>query len=145
MKIYSKHKNVLLESICFLFMLLFMYTAISKFLAFNDFKIQIEQAPLLSNYTSWLSWAIPSVEILVALLLIVPQLRILALYTALALTEMFSLYLFIILKFDNHIPFSCGGILGTLDWTELLSLNIVFMILATIGVMLWSVPKHINL
>ncbi|MEP5341656.1 MAG: MauE/DoxX family redox-associated membrane protein [Algibacter sp.] len=145
MKIYSKHKNVFLEFICFLFMLLFMYTAICKFLVFGDFKIQIEQAPLLSDYASWLAWIIPSVEILVALLLMVPQLRILALYTALALTEMFSLYLFIILNFDDHIPFSCGGILGTLDWTELLSLNIVFMALASIGVMIWSVPKYVNL
>ena len=53
MKINSKYKNILLEFICFLFILLFVYAALSKLLVFDEFKIQIGQSPMLTPFVGY--------------------------------------------------------------------------------------------
>ena len=142
MKIYNKHKNILLEIICMLFILLFVYAAISKFLVFDEFKIQIGQSPVLTAYTSWVAWGVPTIEILISLLLVVPKFRLPALYAAFTLMIMFTTYIFIILNFSDFIPCSCGGVLEKLGWTEHLIFNIIFVVLAFIGVMILSPQKN---
>ncbi|MDO5976522.1 MauE/DoxX family redox-associated membrane protein [Flavivirga jejuensis] len=144
MKIYSKHRNSLLELICMLFILLFVYAAVSKFLVFDEFKIQIGQSPVLTNYTTWVAWGVPFIEILISLMLIIPRFKLLALYAAFTLMTMFTTYIFIILNFSDFIPCSCGGVLEKLSWTEHLIFNIIFVILAFIGVVILSPQKNDN-
>ncbi|MDO5981024.1 MauE/DoxX family redox-associated membrane protein [Flavivirga spongiicola] len=142
MKIYNKHKNILLEIICMLFILLFVYAAVSKFLIFDEFKIQIGQSPVLTAYTTWVAWGVPFIEILISLMLVVPRFRLPALYAAFTLMVMFTTYIFIILNFSDFIPCACGGVLEKLSWTEHLIFNIIFVILAFIGVMILSPQKN---
>ncbi|MDD7886113.1 MauE/DoxX family redox-associated membrane protein [Flavivirga sp. 57AJ16] len=145
MKINSKHKNILLELICMLFILLFVYAAVSKFLIFDEFKIQIGQSPVLTAYTSWVAFGVPTIEILISLALVIPKFRLPALYAAFTLMIMFTTYIFIILNFSDFIPCSCGGVLEKLDWTEHLIFNIFFVVLAFIGVMILSPQKNGNI
>lgn len=142
MTFYNKYKNVLLEGICFLYILLFVYAALNKFLVFDEFKIQIGQSPVLTAYAGWVAWVVPSVEVLISLLLIMPRFRLLALYAAFTLMVMFTAYIFIILNFSDHIPCSCGGVLEKLGWTEHLIFNIIFVVLAFIGIMIMSPQKN---
>lgn len=142
MKIYNKHKNILLEIICMLLILLFVYAAVSKFLVFDEFKIQIGQSPVLTAYTTWFAWGVPFIEILISLMLVVPRFRLLALYAAFTLMVMFTTYIFIILNFSDFIPCSCGGVLEKLSWTEHLIFNIVFVVFAFIGVVILSPQKN---
>ncbi|MDO5968638.1 MauE/DoxX family redox-associated membrane protein [Flavivirga aquimarina] len=141
---HSKHKDVLLECIRFLFIFLFLYAAISKFLVFDEFKIQIEQAFIPIAYTNLVAWMVPLIEILISLLLMISLFKTLALYTALGLMEVFTLYIFIILRFSDHIPFSYNRVLLKLGWIELLVFNITFMTLAVIGIMILSMPKNLQ-
>jgi uncharacterized membrane protein YphA (DoxX/SURF4 family) len=142
MKIYSKYKNVLLEVICILYILLFVYAAVNKFLVFDEFVIQIGQSPVLTAYAGWVAWIVPSLEILISLMLVIPRFRLLALYAAFTLMVMFTAYIFIILNFSDYIPCSCGGVLEKLGWTEHLIFNIVFVILAFIGIIIISPQKN---
>jgi uncharacterized membrane protein YphA (DoxX/SURF4 family) len=142
MKISSKYKNVLLEVICILYILLFVYAAVNKFLVFDEFVIQIGQSPVLTAYAGWVAWVVPSIEILISLMLVIPRFRLLALYAAFTLMVMFTAYIFIILNFSDHIPCSCGGVLEKLGWTEHLIFNIVFVILAFIGIIIISPQKN---
>ena len=142
MKFYSKYKNILLEIICMLYILLFVYAAVSKFLVFDEFVIQIGQSPVLTAYAGWVAWVIPSIEILISLMLVIPRFRLPALYAAFTLMVMFTGYIFIILNFSDHIPCSCGGVLEKLGWTEHLIFNIVFVVLAFIGIMILSPQKN---
>lgn len=142
MKIYSKYKNVLLEVICILYILLFVYAAVNKFLVFDEFVIQIGQSPVLTAYAGWVAWVVPSLEILISLMLVIPRFRLLALYAAFTLMVMFTAYIFIILNFSDHIPCSCGGVLEKLGWTEHLIFNIAFVILAFIGIIIMSPQKN---
>ena len=142
MKIYSKYKNVLLEVICILYILLFVYAAVSKFRVFDEFVIQIGQSPVLTAYAGWVAWVVPSLEILISIMLAIPRFRLLALYAAFTLMVMFTAYIFIILNFSDYIPCSCGGVLEKLGWTEHLIFNIAFVILAFIGIIIMSPQKN---
>ncbi|TGV04585.1 MauE/DoxX family redox-associated membrane protein [Flavivirga rizhaonensis] len=144
MKTYSKYKKILLEFICMLLILLFVYAAVSKLLVFDQFKIQIGQSPVLTTYTAWVAWGVPFIEIVISLMLIIPRFKLLALYAAFTLMIMFTSYILIILNFSDFIPCSCGGVLEKLSWTEHLIFNIIFVALALIGVMILNQKKNNN-
>jgi uncharacterized membrane protein YphA (DoxX/SURF4 family) len=115
---------------------LFVYASVSKLLDFENFQIQLGQSPLLSAFAGWVSWGVPIVEIVIALLLLVPKFRLVGLFAAFSLMVMFTSYIFIILNYSSFVPCSCGGILEKMGWTEHLLFNIGFVILALIGILL---------
>ncbi|WP_417237366.1 MauE/DoxX family redox-associated membrane protein [Bizionia paragorgiae] len=122
----------------YLFVLLFLYAAVSKLLDFETFTVQLAQSPLLSAYAGFIAWAVPGLEILIAVLLTLQKYRIPALYAAFTLMVMFTAYIYIILNFSDFIPCSCGGVLEKLSWTQHLIFNIVFIILAGVAVLVSS-------
>lgn len=126
---------------CYLFVLLFVYAAVSKLLDFNTFQNQLGQSPLLSAYAHWVVWAVPVSEIFIAILLCIGRFRILGLYAFYGLMVMFTTYIIIILNFTSFTPCSCGGVLEQLGWTEHLIFNIVFIVLSGISILFLSAKK----
>ncbi|MGS2741843.1 MauE/DoxX family redox-associated membrane protein [Sinomicrobium sp. M5D2P17] len=141
-RFFVRHKSVVLEIICFLFILLFVYAAVNKLMDVQKFTVQIGQSPLLTNIAGFTAWFIPIIEILVALLLAWPKTRLTGMYGAFALIVMFTAYIVAILSFSEKIPCSCGGVLEKLGWTEHLIFNIGFVLLAVIGILLLSPPHE---
>ncbi|MBC9795132.1 MauE/DoxX family redox-associated membrane protein [Sinomicrobium weinanense] len=137
----QRNRAIILETICFLFILLFVYAAVSKLMDVQKFTVQIGQSPLLTNIAWFTAWFIPIIEIVVALMLTWPKMRLIGLYGAFALMVMFTAYIIAILSFSENIPCSCGGVLEKLGWTEHLVFNIGFIILAAIGILLQSQSK----
>jgi uncharacterized membrane protein YphA (DoxX/SURF4 family) len=123
-------KSIILDTICLLYVLLFVYAAVSKLMDFENFQVQLGQSPLLSAFAGMVSWGVPIIEILIAIMLLFPKYRLVALFAAFSLMIMFTTYIIIILNFSSFIPCSCGGILEKLGWTEHLVFNSVFVILA---------------
>lgn len=138
-------RNLIVEIISYLFIILFVYAAVSKLLDFEQFRVQLGQSPLLSAFAQWIAWAVPSIEIVIAVLLMSPRLRFLGLYASFSLMIMFTTYIIIILNFTDFIPCSCGGVLEQLGWTEHLVFNIGFIFLALLGILLLSNTEKINL
>lgn len=136
MKLNAKIKNVTIEIICLLYILLFVYAAVSKLLDFENFSVQIGQSPLLSAFAGFLYWLVPLLEIGIAVLLVLPALRVKGLIAALIMMVLFTTYIIIILNFSSFIPCSCGGVLEKLGWTEHLVFNLFFVLLALIGLYL---------
>ncbi len=126
----------LISGISSLFILLFIYAATSKLVAFQTFTVQLAQSPLLSAYAGVIAWLIPGIEIVIAFLLLVPKSRTPALYAAFTLMVMFTAYIFIILHFSDFVPCSCGGVLEKLSWTQHLIFNVVFILLAVFAIFL---------
>jgi uncharacterized membrane protein YphA (DoxX/SURF4 family) len=145
LKFRTTEKNLMVEIISYLFIVLFVYAAVSKLLDFEQFRVQIGQSPLLSAYAHWIAWAVPALEIVIAFLLISPRLRFLGLYASFSLMIMFTTYIIIILNFTDFIPCSCGGVLEQLGWTEHLVFNIGFILLALLGILLLNNKEKINL
>lgn len=143
MKPESNIKGVIIELICLLYVLLFVYAAVSKLLDFENFQVQLGQSPLLSPFAHFISVAVIILELVIAVLLCVPRFRNFALWNALALMTMFTTYIVIILNFSSFVPCSCGGILEELGWTEHLIFNAVFILLAIAAILLISLTNRI--
>ena len=133
MKLNTSYKSVIIEGVCLLYVLLFVYAATSKLLDFENFQIQIGQSPLISAFASYISWLIPLLEIVICLLLIIPQTRVIGLLASYFLMVMFTTYIFIILNYSSFVPCSCGGILEKLNWTQHLFFNCTCTMLAALA------------
>lgn len=129
-------KSSIVEIICYLYVLLFVYAAVSKLLDFENFQVQLGQSPLLSAFAVGVAWLVPGTELLIALALIIPKFRSIGLLAALSLMTMFTAYIFIMLHFSSFVPCSCGGILEKMSWNVHLAFNIVFVILAAVAIVL---------
>jgi hypothetical protein len=129
-------KNMIIEIICSLFIILFMYAALTKLLDYEKFRVQIGQSPLLTAFAGWIAWMVPVAEILISIMLLFSRLRLIGLYAAFSLMVMFTTYIICILTLSLYIPCSCGGVLEKLGWTEHLIFNIVFIIMAAAATLL---------
>lgn len=134
-------KTILVETISVLLIILFVYSAISKLLEFQNFQAQLGQSPLLSAFTGFVSYSVLILEFVIALLLAIPKTRYVALLASFALMLMFTAYIIVILNYSSFIPCSCGGILEKLGWKEHLIFNITFTILAAIASLLIAINK----
>jgi uncharacterized membrane protein YphA (DoxX/SURF4 family) len=143
MKLSVRNSRIILSIICQLYILLFVYAAVSKLLDFENFQVQLGQSPLLSAFAGWVSWGVPIAELFISLLLVFPKYRLAGLFAAFSLMVLFTAYIIIILNFSSFIPCSCGGILEKMSWTQHLVFNIVFVFLAFIGILL-MIPKKIT-
>lgn len=133
-------KSIFVEIISMLFVILFVYTAISKFMDFTLFKETIATSPVLAPVASVVAWVLPITEILVSVLLLIPSMRLKGLYASLGLMMAFTLYIIYILKFSPHVPCSCGGVIELMSWREHLVFNSAFILLAILGI--WLSRPH---
>ncbi|HEX2684308.1 MAG TPA: MauE/DoxX family redox-associated membrane protein [Ferruginibacter sp.] len=133
-----KSRSVIIEVICGLFILLFMYAAVSKLLDIEKFRVQVGQSPLLTRMAGFVAWFIPAVEILISIMLTMGRTRLVGLFASFGLMVMFTAYIVAITQFSDHVPCSCGGILQKLGWTEHLVFNIGFVALGAFAVILHS-------
>lgn len=136
MRVSFKLQDVFLELICLLYVLLFVYAAVSKLLDFENFQVQLGQSPLISSFAGFTSFFIPIFELLLAFFLIFPKSRRISLYLSTFLMSAFSAYIFVMLNFSPNVPCSCGGILEQLGWKEHLYFNLLFVFIGTIALYL---------
>ena len=126
----------MVDIICLLYVLLFVYAAVSKLLDYENFRIQLGQSPLLSAFASWISWLVPTIELIIAVLLSIPRFRKTGLFAGLTLMVMFGSYIWIVLHYSSFVPCSCGGILEKMSWNVHLVFNAVFVLLAGLAILL---------
>jgi uncharacterized membrane protein YphA (DoxX/SURF4 family) len=136
MKFNTQTRNNIVSIICYIYVVLFTYAATSKFLDFENFRMQLGQSPLVSAYVSWIPIVLPIFEFIIAILLLLPRFRLIGLFAAYTLMAMFTAYIYIILNFSAFVPCSCGGILENMTWNQHLVFNICFIILAGIAILL---------
>ena len=129
-------RAVIIEVIVAATIILFVYAAMSKLLAYPLFTEQLEMHPLLKPFAGWLAWAVPAAELLVAALLVIPSTRLVGLYGAAILLFMFTVYLTGMILTDSHLPCSCSGIISGFTWRQHIVFNLVFMGLAVTGIIL---------
>jgi len=129
-------KQVMLECVSALLILLFLYASVSKFLDFKTFYREMNNQPLPNSWTPFLVWIIPCSEILLCVALIFERTRLLGLYGSLALMGLFTIYAtLILLNVFHRVPCSCGGVIKRLTWPQHLVLNLFYVILSVVGVL----------
>src|ERR1700761_6953488 len=108
-------RQVLLECISALLILLFLYASLSKFMDFKTFTREMNNQPLPNSWTPFLVYFIPCTEILLSIFLIFERTRLLGFYGSLILMGLFTIYATVILlHFFGYVPCSCGGVIKRL-------------------------------
>lgn len=136
MRLSAKTQSLIVEFISILYIVLFVYAAVSKLLDFDNFQVQLGQSPLISSFAGPVSYVVPIIEIIISIFLAIPRLRKIGLYFGFSLMVMFSVYIFIMITYSPFVPCSCGGILEKMGWTTHLFFNIGFVLLGGIGIQL---------
>lgn len=131
-------KEVFIEVICALIIVLFIYTGLNKLMDLNKFKSTIDRSPFIQDYSLIITYLIPISEILISLLLIIPKSRLFGLYLSFALMAFFSGYVWLMLNYAYDLPCSCGGIISEMSWEDHLVFNAIFTTLPFLGIFLQS-------
>jgi uncharacterized membrane protein YphA (DoxX/SURF4 family) len=132
----NKNSAIAREIIVCLFIILFAYTGFSKWLDNRNFELVLAESPLVGSYANFLAVIIPSIEIIIAILLIVPLFKRAGLISSFFLMGIFSLYVGYMVIFIPHVPCSCGGVIRHMSWRDHLLFNIACTLLAGLGVKL---------
>ncbi|MFY0252897.1 MauE/DoxX family redox-associated membrane protein [Chitinophaga sp. 30R24] len=135
-------KKTLLETICYTFVFLFVYTAISKLLDYENFKAVIGQSPLITRFASVLAIAVPLVEIIVSILLVIARYQRIGLYSSFTLMVLFTAYIIVLISLSEKVPCSCGGVISKMTWKQHIFFNLLFVLLALVG--MWLHNKQDN-
>jgi len=141
----TRFKIFIVEVICLLYILLFVYAAVSKVLDFENFLIQMGQSPILSSFAGWMAIFIPFLEIGISFLLMFRSLKFWGLLFSFLLMFLFSLYIYIMLYYSSYVPCSCGGILEKMTWKQHLVFNIFFTVLAVVAFLLIPFRNKTNI
>ena len=129
-------KSTIVEIISSLLIFLFIYAALSKILDLDKFKYQLSQSPFISRISGFIAWAIPMGEILIAISLVFKRTRLTGLYLSFFLMQLFTGYIFIMLRYSSYLPCSCGGVLSNMSWKQHFFFNLGFTGWALTGIMI---------
>ena len=129
-------KTILVEVISYFFILLFLYTGVVKLSEIHLFREQMISSPFLGPLAGVFSWALPIGEILLAIALFIPALRLKALYGTLVLMSLFTLYVIIIFFVDSRLSCSCGGIIEQLTPKQHIFFNSACVVLSALAIAL---------
>ena len=119
---------------CFLLISLFAYTGLSKLSDHTVFHSQLNGLPFIQYAAPVLWWLLPVLELGIAIILVVPKLRLTGYYMSAILLFLFTVYLGGMILSGMELPCSCGGVIQYLSWKQHIILNIFFIILSVMGI-----------
>lgn len=143
-KYVNVNPEILVFIISRLFFLLFLYSAVDKLYDYEKFRVQLGQSPLLTAFAGYVAWAIPAIEIIIAVLVVIPKTVLVGLYASFSIMVIFTAYIFVIMNYSEYIPCSCNGILEGASWEQHLIFNLAFVFISIIGVLCHN-AKNIHL
>lgn len=118
-----KNKSIY-EVITSLLILLFAYTALSKLIAYKQFKSVLKQAPLLGAHAELIAGLVPAGELVLVVLLLIPKTQLAGLRASFLTLAGFTVYLIYMLLASNNLPCQCGGVISTLTWKGHVAFNL---------------------
>ena len=137
MKWRRRHNGITVEIISILYVVVFAFTGLTKLMEGDRFFNNLNNSPILPDLV-WLSyiisWVVPTLEIVIALLIAIPRTRLKGLYSALGLMIAFTIYVVGIVFISPYAPCSCGGIITLLSWPQHLIFNVGLIILALVAI-----------
>lgn len=138
----QKPKQLLQTTITSLLVLLWSYTALSKWAEPTEFTQSLASQPLPGKLADLLFWMIPASELLAAALLLFPAARRYGMLLSVALLAAFSGYVALALSGTfGQLPCSCGGALEGMGWKTHLLFNLFFLSAALIGYQITPINK----
>lgn len=108
---------------------LYMYTGYDKSRTVKSFIKGNKKIPYVGQYAELIGWGIPTLEVLLAILLVLPFLKAkrIALWASVALMGVFTVYLCLMMIFVPDRLCHCGGVIESMGWTSHLIFNLVWL------------------
>ncbi|WP_354004803.1 MauE/DoxX family redox-associated membrane protein [Olivibacter sp. 47] len=125
-----------MEVIGILLIGLFGLTAFDKAIRFERFYSELGKSPFLMNYAFITAIGTPLVELAVAVVLSIDKTRLKGLYASVFLMSLFTAYIYMLVNFSYFTSCLCSAAIESLSWQQHLIFNIVFLVLAIIGVLI---------
>ncbi|MRG49012.1 hypothetical protein GFS24_28140 [Chitinophaga sp. SYP-B3965] len=120
-----------------LFILLFIYTATSKVLNWDDTVKSMHNQPINRSLADVLVYALPILELGVIGLMLFNRTKLLGIYIFTGMMLAFTGYVALVLtNYYGRVPCSCGGIIKEMGWRSHLTMNITFVILGLVAIYL---------
>ena len=124
----------LAEIISAIFILVFVYAAVSKWMDIQRFHDVLAESPLIKPWAGLVSQSLPAIELAIATLLLIPATRLTGLRLSFLTMLLFTAYLGYMLVFIPNMPCSCGGILNNMSWTQHFIFNVLLTTLSALGI-----------
>jgi len=120
-----------------LLIILWGYTALSKLFSFNKFK----HAMKIQVFPRWMGkilvYVLPTIELALVVLLVIPETRLIGMYASLFLMVLFTLYVGgAVFHIYDRNPCACGGLFNRLGWYKHFKVNIILTLIALLGAVL---------
>ncbi|MFF5380774.1 MauE/DoxX family redox-associated membrane protein [Pedobacter suwonensis] len=126
------YRELFFDLTAYLYILLFVYTAVSKIITYPFFLKILSGLPMVGDYYPLLAIFIISAELILGILLIVPKSRYSGLKGSLGLMLVFTIYLAYHIWTGTTLPCSCGGVISQMTWLQHLLFNMGFIMLALV-------------
>ncbi|WP_183573826.1 MauE/DoxX family redox-associated membrane protein [Mucilaginibacter sp. X5P1] len=129
-------KNIPIEIYRGLLILLFAYTATSKFLDYHLFVFQMMRAPIpiMKSMAPVLGWLTPLIEVILTLGLLWAKTQTKAIISSVILLCLFEIYIITMLLSGLDLPCTCGGIISSMSWKEHLIFNGTFIVIGIFSI-----------
>lgn len=138
-------KSIVVDLIVLLLISLFLYTGFSKYFDFENFSVAMHNQPFPGWFSAVLLWMLPSVEIMVAGMLMFGKTQKIGLLVSAIIMLLFTLYTgSILLHLFPQVPCSCGGVIKSFTWRGHLFFNLFFLMISVTGCVLTINKKQIK-
>jgi hypothetical protein len=147
-QLFKMKKEIFIEIVCSLLILLFVYSGTSKLIEHAKFVFQLKESPypFIKLFAGAIAWIIPAAEIIIACLLTVNRTRIYGLWLYLFMLASFELYISGLFLSGKNIPCTCGGLISHMSWHGHLAFNASFMLLIAASLYLMiKIRKEISI
>lgn len=128
--------NIFYTTSKFLLIVLFVYTGSSKLMSHALFLNQLSRLTFIKDFAVLISFSLPALEIITALLIAFGRTQQTGLRLAFLLMTFFTIYVGGMLILKSALPCSCGGVIASMSWKQHLFFNLFFMMLS------WSALYH---
>ena len=121
-------KSIVINGIRFFLILLWVYAASAKLLAFRQSRVEMHSQVFSPAVADFLTWAIPVSELIIAITLISKKFQKTGFILSVFFLTIFSGYILLIVSNAfNHIPCSCAGIFRNISWHTQLAFNMLVL------------------
>jgi len=126
---------LILKSITFVLILLWVYTAASKLQDFGHFQAQMYKQALPHFLSTVLIWTLPVSEFVIAVLLIFEKSQRTGLLISAVFMFAFTCYVGLaLLHVFGKVPCSCGGVIRGMGWKLHFFFNLFFLLLSILAI-----------
>ena len=123
-------KRWLYECIYFVLILNFFYEGIQKLAYLDVYSFWVSHAPVIRKFGTVLQYAVPFVEIAIAVLLIIPRYRSIALVTIIAVETGFILWVMSVYLFTGYLFWPYHALWNNPTWMQKMAYGLMLAWLA---------------